>query len=653
MLCLILISNRAPGQTSGVKLTPESNVILELDNNLIKIDRKKNPSEYIKLKLEKGNEYLIANALDNALAESWELLHFCKSQEEKSLIDIYGLLGAIYNELYLSDSALFYYENQYRLIDNKDFRERLQVLKQLSSLHEQNGSLSKALDYCIIGIRLAEESDEKKLVATFNNKIGNIYSTQKNFSKANEYFLRALDIYEETNEELGKASAYSNIGSTYLSQGNTEQAESYFTRAKDIYDKAANDAGIAKMISMLGKVSFRRGEFQKAIEYQRNALLVRITDNNLGELPESYVELANTYLKLRRYDDALNLTREGLGITKKTGSEVQLLRLYRQFYLIYKDLNYKDSALWYHEKYGSLKDSIDRLENDEMMIRLQNAFDTERREIELSEMKRENELNEERISYYKELEQKDRYLKLLLSSVILILFIVAVLFFSRYRIKSKANYEISRKVKENELLLKELHHRVKNNLQFISSLLSIKAKKIQDPVAENMVEESLQKVRAMSMVHNTLNLNPSDDPNINLKSFLQGLTQSLVLSLGLESDQLEFTYKWRKAQFDLDSFNAIGLVINEMITNSVKHCNADSLKIKIGFFENSKFKMIRYWDNGPGLDSNFFTSEKQKGITLMRLLVADLGGTFTYNEPKEGDTGIRINVNINKTGKNG
>lgn len=650
---MILISNRAPGQTSGVKLTPESNVILELDNNLIKIDRKKNPSEYIKLKLEKGNEYLIANALDNALAESWELLHFCKSQEEKSLIDIYGLLGAIYNELYLSDSALFYYENQYRLIDNKDFRERLQVLKQLSSLHEQNGSLSKALDYCIIGIRLAEESDEKKLVATFNNKIGNIYSTQKNFSKANEYFLRALDIYEETNEELGKASAYSNIGSTYLSQGNTEQAESYFTRAKDIYDKAANDAGIAKMISMLGKVSFRRGEFQKAIEYQRNALLVRITDNNLGELPESYVELANTYLKLRRYDDALNLTREGLGITKKTGSEVQLLRLYRQFYLIYKDLNYKDSALWYHEKYGSLKDSIDRLENDEMMIRLQNAFDTERREIELSEMKRENELNEERISYYKELEQKDRYLKLLLSSVILILFIVAVLFFSRYRIKSKANYEISRKVKENELLLKELHHRVKNNLQFISSLLSIKAKKIQDPVAENMVEESLQKVRAMSMVHNILNLNPSDDPNINLKSFLQGLTQSLVLSLGLESDQLEFTYKWRKAQFDLDSFNAIGLVINEMITNSVKHCNADSLKIKIGFFENSKFKMIRYWDNGPGLDSNFFTSEKQKGITLMRLLVADLGGTFTYNEPKEGDTGIRINVNINKTGKNG
>lgn len=653
MLCLILISNRAPGQTSGVKLTPESNVILELDNNLIKIDRKKNPSEYIKLKLEKGNEYLIANALDNALAESWELLHFCKSQEEKSLIDIYGLLGAIYNELYLSDSALFYYENQYRLIDNKNFRERLQVLKQLSSLHEQNGSLSKALDYCIIGIRLAEESDEKKLVATFNNKIGNIYSTQKNFSKANEYFLRALDIYEETNEELGKASAYSNIGSTYLSQGNTDQAESYFTRAKDIYDKAANDAGIAKMISMLGKVSFRRGEFQKAIEYQRNALLVRITDNNLGELPESYVELANTYLKLRRYDDALNLTREGLGITKKTGSEVQLLRLYRQFYLIYKDLNYKDSALWYHEKYGSLKDSIDRLENDEMMIRLQNAFDTERRELELSEMKRENELNEERISYYKELEQKDRYLKLLLSSVILILFIVAVLFFSRYRIKSKANYEISRKVKENELLLKELHHRVKNNLQFISSLLSIKAKKIQDPVAENMVEESLQKVRAMSMVHNTLNLNPSDDPNINLKSFLQGLTQSLVLSLGLESDQLEFTYKWRKAQFDLDSFNAIGLVINEMITNSVKHCNADSLKIKIGFFENSKFKMIRYWDNGPGLDSNFFTSEKQKGITLMRLLVADLGGTFTYNEPKEGDTGIRINVNINKTGKNG
>ncbi|MFY0673928.1 MAG: tetratricopeptide repeat protein [Bacteroidia bacterium] len=643
----------AVGQTSNVNVDLENNIDSNFDSELSSIDKTTNPTEYVKLKLKKGQEFLNMKSFDNALNESWQLLRFCKSETRKELPDVYGLLGLIYKEIYLSDSALFYFENQYLLLNNSETELRLSVLKHLTSLHKQNGSLSKALDYCIIGIRLAEKIDNKKLAGNFNNKIGSIYNTQKNYTKANEYFLEAFSLYDEINYELGKASTYSNIGNTFLNQDNFTEAESYFNRAKTIYDNEEDNVGIAKMISLLGKVNFKKGDIQSAIEFQRNALLIRITDNNLGELPESYVDLANSYLKLRRYDDALNLTREGLGITRKTGSEIQLLRLYKQFYLIYKDLNYKDSALWYHEKYGALKDTIDRLENDEMMIRLQNAFDTERRELELSEMKKANELNQERITYYKELEEKDEYLKILLSSVIIILLIVAVLFFSRYRIKSKANFEISKKVQENELLLKELHHRVKNNLQFISSLLAIKVKKIEDPVAENMVEESLQKVRAMSMVHNTLNQNSSDDPNINLKTFLQGLTQSLGLSLGLESDQISFTYKWRKAEFDLDSFNAIGLVINEMITNSVKHCDSDSLKIKIGFFENSKYKMIRYWDNGPGLDSNFFTSDKQMGITLMRLLVADLGGTFKYDEPKEGETGIRINVNINKSGKNG
>jgi two-component sensor histidine kinase len=230
---------------------------------------------------------------------------------------------------------------------------------------------------------------------------------------------------------------------------------------------------------------------------------------------------------------------------------------------------------------------------------------------------------------------------------------VALLFFSRYRIKSKANQEIYRKVKENELLLKELHHRVKNNLQFITSLFSIKLDKIKDPDAQVILHENLQKVKAMSLVHNQLNSYGSSDKSLFLGDFVAGLTQSLALSLGLDPDQLSLVYRWRKTSFDLDSYNAIGLVINEMITNSVKHGNPEELQIRIGFYENEKYKLMRYADNGPGLNPDFFTSDKQMGISLMKLMVEDFGGSLKYLRPKEGENGIRININIRKTKHNG
>lgn len=627
--------------------------IFQLKKEIKNTDKLADPIAFQKAYISLSVAYLASNKFDSALNTGWKSLHIAKTQQTIDESSVFKQLGNIYTKLYLSDSALFYFEKYYRNLDLSEFSERLFALQKLSILHTENGSLSKGLDYCIIGIRVAEKEDDKKFIAIFNNRIGTIYSKQNSYNKAIEYFQKALNSYEGLDYELGIARSYANIGSAYFGQRKFEEASSYFTKAKNIYFQLNQAEGIAEMVDQLGLIEYRKNNLPSAIKLQQEALTLRFDNKNYRDLPKSYVALANSYLKLKRYDDALNLTREGIGITRRTGADVQLASLYKQFYLIYKDLNYKDSALFYHEKFLDLKDSIDRLENDEMIIRLQNAFDTERREIELSEVRRENELNEERLKNYKELDEKDYYLKILLSSIIFILLVVAALFFSRYRIKSIANKEISRKVKENELLLKELHHRVKNNLQFISSLLAIKAQKINDVDAKQMLQESLQKVRAMSIVHNKLNLNTNDDPNLNFKTFIDGLTNSLVLSLGLDSEQLQVAYRWRKAQFDIDSFNSLGLVINEMITNSFKHCDADNLNIKIGFYENGKLKMIRYSDNGPGLDSNYFSDKKQMGITLMRLLVEDIGGTLKYHEPKEDEHGIRISINIKKNGKHG
>lgn len=515
------------------------------------------------------------------------------------------------------------------------------------------GSNPKAVTYCIDGIKTAEKASQMEYSALFNNRMGSIYESLDDNSQALSFFNKALVKYQQLEDLSGQAHSKVHIGSSLLKVNSYTEAEMNFNAALDIFTGLEDNTGVANTYEQLAELEFVQGNLLEAINIQKRALAIRFGSKLYRDLPRSYTGLARYYLALGRYDDALQTTRDGFSVTKKTGAEVQLLDLYNQFYLIYKDLNYRDSALLYFEKYTSLKDELEKAKNDALVIRLRNTFETERRQRELTEVKRVNELLDDRLKILEEINKKDKLLKVLLSIIILVLLVVAILFYSRYRVKSIANKLISRKVKENVLLLQELHHRVKNNLQFISSLLNLQMFKMKDETSKSLVNESVQKVKAMSLVHNQLKFNFNSEVKYNFNSFIKKLTSSLVLSLGLDNDQLILIDKWRKTKFDVDSYNAIGLVVNEMITNSFKHCDADSLEIKIAFVENEKFKMIRYQDNGPGLDDNFFTEDKQMGMTLMKLLVEDLGGTLRYVKPKGEEHGIRIHINLRKNLKNG
>lgn len=586
---------------------------------------------------------------DSIPSLAWAALYFTQKTKKVDLRNNYQLLADAYLKLYISDSAVVYYEKALALTDEKQIKKRLSYLLKLSALELESGSYTQALTYCIDALKLAEAAPrQEKYTALLDNRVGLIYSQQENNLKAIQFFRRATRSHRKLADSIGVAATIANIGTAYLDMMLFEKARSNFRQAFKVYENSNDQSGIAKMQAKLGLLEYTKGNYQEALVLQNLSLRTRLKSKNYRDLPESYIGISNSYLAIKRYDDALTATRSGIEITRKTGSSPQLLDMYRQFYLIYKDLNYKDSALWYHEEYGKLKDSLEQKANDELLIRLQSTFETERRQRELNEIKRENELQEERLNSYRRIKQKDASLKALFIVVIIVLLTVAVLFYSRYRIKSKANGVISKKVKENELLLQEVHHRVKNNLQFISSLLSLQKSKMGDPNSKELVNESVQKVKAMSLVHNRLNFESEINDSANLKGFVSGLTESVALSLGLDSEQVILIYRWRKASFDIDSFNAIGLVINELITNSFKHCDNEDLSIKIGFYENEKFKMIRYSDNGPGLEKNFFSEGKKMGITLMKLLVEDLGGKLKYFEPPEGEHGIRISINLRK-----
>lgn len=549
---------------------------------------------------------------------------------------------------FLIDSAIFYFNRAIELNEGSPNIRKLNYLIDVAELHRYNSSYSKALEELFQALELSTRLDLTERIPGIKIEIGNLHMLQGDFNEAKDYYRQAEQYYKESNDFEGVARAYELIGDLERKHNKHDQAKVHYQKALENYQKFDSRQGSARIHNKIGLSLFESGKARLALPYLDKSLQMRLSDNNLLELPESYVALSKATLAIKRYDDALDYSRKGVAVTRKTDSEIQLVELYLQLYKIYKDLNYVDSALFYHERYESLKDSVNQKEYRELIVKIRTAYETERMENELAELRRENQRKEERLIDLERIQKQDFYLKILLSILVVFAFVTAVLQYSRYRIKTKANISIKRKMRENELLLKELHHRVKNNLQFISSLFSLQLAKLNDPNTKRLMNESLQKVKAMAMLHDRLRLTGKKDSSLDLKGFVTELTNSLSLSYGIDPDQIKLYYKWKSENFDVDSYNSIGLIINEMITNSFKHCDQDNLSIKLGFYENAQFKMIRYADNGPGLDKNILDNTEQMGVTIMSLLVEDLGGSIHYASPKSGEKGIRIHIDLEK-----
>ena len=188
----------------------------------------------------------------------------------------------------------------------------------------------------------------------------------------------------------------------------------------------------------------------------------------------------------------------------------------------------------------------------------------------------------------KELELKEKELKqstyqknlfITLLSVIGLLLLMAVLFM---RSKIKSNRALSsqkqlveKSLADKELLLREIHHRVKNNMQVISSLLSIQSRDIKDEVALKAVNDSRNRVRAMALIHQGLYIE-NDLRGIRTSDYITKLCNSLFSSYRIDADRINLQLYVEDLLIDVDSIVPIGLILNELITNALKYAFPES-----------------------------------------------------------------------------
>jgi PAS domain S-box-containing protein len=201
-----------------------------------------------------------------------------------------------------------------------------------------------------------------------------------------------------------------------------------------------------------------------------------------------------------------------------------------------------------------------------------------------------------------------------------------------------AQEQLINALKEKEILLKETHHRVKNNLQVISSLLSIQTDYVVDVQARRVLEESRNRVFSMAVVHELL-YQSENLREIGFKDYIDRLIEHIIFSHNVSPDKITFEVNISEITFDLDTASYIGLVINELIVNALVHGfpkgRTGAIWLDLAHQDEGKY-LLTVRDNGVGLPPDFNLQESESlGLQLVSMIAEQIEGDLVIDQGEE------------------
>ena len=185
-------------------------------------------------------------------------------------------------------------------------------------------------------------------------------------------------------------------------------------------------------------------------------------------------------------------------------------------------------------------------------------------------------------------------------------------------------------LQEKNVLIREIHHRVKNNMQVISSLLQLQSDQINDDSIRLLFKEAKDRIRSMSLVHEKLYSTEHMD-TIDLAFFINDLVTNLFRSYGINNNRIQFTLEGKNVTLGIDDAVPLALILNELISNSLKHAFPSERKgkINIRIEEKQGIITIELADNGIGTPANVqINNTKTLGLKIVQALTEQINGSI-------------------------
>lgn len=491
-------------------------------------------------------------------------------------------------------------------------------------------------------VEIWEELGAQKELARTYTELADMHSMQEDYTKAINYSEQAIELLEKMNDPERLAEALNNLSFTHVLSGNPEAALKYATESLLIWEQIApGGRQVARVSNSRGNAHKFLGNYEAAIaDYDR----CRELSEDAGFIRGLIVGTANighVLLLQKKYEEALPYTLRAIELMKESGDTRNLWENYMHATDIYEGLGDYENAFRYRELQHEEKER----ELDQKIISLQGGLADK---YEAGQRAATIVLQEMQI-------KKQRNFQWLLGGFVALFLLTSGLIYASLRSRQKANRKLAiankqleKKNKENELLVREIHHRVKNNLQVVSSLLNLQSAGIADETALAAVQESRNRVRSMSLIHQKL-YQGEHLASIEMKDYFETMGQAMLQSFGAQKDRVLLNVNMSPILMDVDTAVPIGLIVNELMTNSLKYAFPDrgegliELSLKS---EDENTLVLSLADNGVGRagaeKSSWSHSSTGFGGRLVHLLVQQLDGDLEQEETNGYATIIRF-----------
>lgn len=486
--------------------------------------------------------------------------------------------------------------------------------------------------------------------ANSNNNIGNVYQEIGNYDKALTYHYKARSINQKLNKNENLLISYNNIAVSHIELKNNDSALYYLKLIISDPNNFSTSHINSKAYLNIGVIYLEKQEFSKAIVSLNQSKEICLNNNDkvgsiiaLFNLGECYIQNGDLNNGEKVLGRALELTRE-IGMNRYY-SEVYT-RLVR---LSIKKNDYK-SALNYQQAYSNFKDSLYDKVEIKVLENLEAKYNQER-QLFRDSLERVRENNIIALSQEKRIQQleSEQNIRNLLS--ICLLFIAGLLFliYSKYRSQKKSNAiidatneELKRTLiskEEKEVLLKEIHHRVKNNLQIISSLMRLQSNTSKSYQLKANYQEMQGRINSMALVHQQL-YGSKDFTTIDVSDYINTLVDRVQSVYSNESIVVEKHIEIK--DLTIEELIPLGLLVNELLTNCFKYAfKEDKGNIIITVKYNDGKRYLSITDDGIGLEDPDAEFDKGTfGAELFKTLVIQLDGEYKLSS----ENGLKIEV---------
>lgn len=555
-------------------------------------------------------DYYTGRDNHKALNLTMKLITWGEDRNDRHLLGIANTRRAIIYDI-TGDTkyAVIYFQKGIEFLKKENDPAELAFAYNNFGIHYYNQKdWNEAMKYYNMAIQQFKKAGDRESVVTTNINKAVIYKNLEKYNKALEIYRNSLDYYTQNFDSTMQLALNQNIASLYYEKDMIDTAFVYAQKAFSFKTQNMDYPSQAGIHILMANCYNKKGDFNKGLYHGKIAFKIA-EDHNL---PESKMSAS----------EALSFSYEGIGDSK------QSMKYFKLFFELNDSLFYKNKSDEISEIRAKYQEKLAR--DKEVM---ESRLEIEKLEQEYIVLQQENHARKQREFY-------------IITVLVLVgIMIISMVVFSWSKMKTNKELRVKNEIiesalSEKDILIKEVHHRVKNNLQLIVSMMELDSLNIQNPEAQRKIRDTIGRIQSIGIIHQRL-YEQENVTEIDSNIYFEKLFEEILRS---SKENVVFNTHIDDFYLDIDVGISFGLILNEMITNSIKYVEEKEIQINIDFSRKNDNLIMSYSDNGEVSNEENQVKGTGFGMKLIRIMARKLKGDLVVNK----DKGIAYKLTIEK-----